>query len=168
MMKQQDLIRRLCLGAAIAALYAVLTLSLPVLSYGPIQFRFAEALTVLAWFCPEAVAGLTIGCLISNLLGSPYVLDWVFGTLATFFAALWTLQMPKRWMACIPPVVCNMVIVGAEIAWFQTGFGPGFPVAWLWNGLTVGAGEALACCVLGTLLLRILPKVPILAGIAHK
>lgn len=126
------------------------------------QLRLAEALTVLAWFCPEAIPGLTLGCFLSNLLGSPYVLDWVFGTLATLLAALWTSRMPKRWMAPIPPVVCNMVIVGAEIAWFETGFGPGFAAAWLWNGVTVGMGEALACCVLGTLLLRVLPKIPLL------
>lgn len=124
--KHQRIVRSLCLSAAIAAVYAVLTLSLPVLSYGPVQLRLAEALTVLAWFCPEAIPGLTLGCFLSNLLGSPYVLDWVFGTLATLLAALWTSRMPKRWMAPIPPVVCNMVIVGAEIAWFETGFGPGF------------------------------------------
>ena len=158
--KRQRLVRSLCLSAAIAAVYAVLTLTLPVPAYGPVQLRMAEALTVLAWFCPEAIAGLTLGCFLSNLLGSPYVLDWIFGTLATFLAALWTARAPKRWMAPIPPVVCNMVIVGAEIAWFEVGFGPGFPAAWLWNGVTVGIGEALACCVLGTLLLRVLPKTP--------
>ena len=117
--KRQRLVRSLCLSAAIAAVYAVLTLTLPVPAYGPVQLRMAEALTVLAWFCPEAIAGLTLGCFLSNLLGSPYVLDWIFGTLATFLAALWTARAPKRWMAPIPPVVCNMVIVGAEIAWFE-------------------------------------------------
>lgn len=88
--KRQRLVRSLCLSAAIAAVYAVLTLTLPVPAYGPVQLRMAEALTVLAWFCPEAIAGLTLGCFLSNLLGSPYVLDWIFGTLATFLAALWT------------------------------------------------------------------------------
>ena len=107
--KRQRLVRSLCLSAAIAAVYAVLTLTLPVPAYGPVQLRMAEALTVLAWFCPEAIAGLTLGCFLSNLLGSPYVLDWIFGTLATFLAALWTARAPKRWMAPIPPVVCNMV-----------------------------------------------------------
>ena len=81
-------VRSLCLMAAIAAIYAALTLSLPVLSYGPVQLRLAEALTVLAFLCPEAIVGLTLGCFLSNLLGSPYVLDWVFGTLATLIAAL--------------------------------------------------------------------------------
>ena len=159
--KPQRPVRSLCLMAAIAAVYAVLTLSLPVLSYGPVQLRLAEALTVLAFLCPEAIVGLTLGCFLSNLLGSPYVLDWVFGTLATLIAALWTSRMPKQWMAPIPPVVCNMVIVGAEIAWFETGFGPGFPAAWAWNGFTVGIGEAVACFLLGTLLLKVLPRTPV-------
>ena len=70
-MKQRNQMARLCLGAVIAALYTVLTLALPVLSFGPIQFRLAEGMTVLAWLCPEAIPGLTLGCFLSNLIGSP-------------------------------------------------------------------------------------------------
>ena len=76
-MKQRNQMARLCLGAVIAALYTVLTLALPVLSFGPIQFRLAEGMTVLAWLCPEAIPGLTLGCFLSNLIGSPYALDWI-------------------------------------------------------------------------------------------
>ena len=100
-MKQRNQMARLCLGAVIAALYTVLTLALPVLSFGPIQFRLAEGMTVLAWLCPEAIPGLTLGCFLSNLIGSPYALDWIMGTLATLIAALWTAHVPKRWMAPI-------------------------------------------------------------------
>ena len=53
-----------------------------------------------------------------------------------------------------------MVIIGAEIAWFETGLGPGFFAAWLWNGLTVGIGELAACYVLGMILLYVLGKHP--------
>ena len=150
--------RRLCTGAVIAALYAVLTLSLPMLSYGPVQLRFAEALTVLPFFFPEATWGLAIGCFISNLLGSPYVLDWVFGTLATLLAAIWTSKLKNVYLAPLPPVICNMVIVGAEIAWFETGFSSGFVSAWAYNGLTVGAGEVIVCYVLGLALVKFLPR----------
>ena len=111
---QQNQRAKLCLGAVIAALYTVLTLALPVLSYGPIQFRLAEGMTVLAWLCPEAIPGLTLGCFLSNLIGSPYALDWIMGTLAAFSAALWTARVSKRWMAPIPPVLCNMVIIGGD------------------------------------------------------
>ena len=70
--------------------------------------------------------------------------------------------MPNRWLASLPPVVCNMVIVGAEIAWFEAGFGPGFGAAYAFNALTVGLGELAACLILGQLLLSALPRVPAL------
>ena len=63
---RNNLTRRLCIGGVIAALYAVLTLALPFLSYGAVQIRFSEALTVLPFFLPEAVPGLAIGCFIAN------------------------------------------------------------------------------------------------------
>ncbi|MCC8356680.1 MAG: QueT transporter family protein [Oscillospiraceae bacterium] len=158
-MRNSSSLRRLCAGGVIAALYAVLTLVLPMLSYGPVQIRFAEALTILPFFLPEAIPGLAIGCFIANLIGSPYVLDWLFGTLATLLAALWTSRMKKSWLAPLPPVLCNTVIIGAEIAWFETGFSSAFPAAWAYNGLTVGIGELLACYILGMILLKLLPKI---------
>ncbi|MCD8342199.1 MAG: QueT transporter family protein [Clostridiales bacterium] len=158
-MNRRNRIQSVCMAAVIAALYAVLTLCLPMLSYGPVQVRFAEALTVLPFFFPEAIPGLAVGCFIANLLGSPYVLDWVFGTLATLLAALWTARLRNRWLAPLPPVLCNMVIVGAEIAWFEVGFTAGFGTAWLWNGCTVALGELICCYVLGPLLLRYLPHI---------
>ena len=158
-MRNNTFAARICNGGIIAAIYAVLTLALPMLSYGPIQIRFAEALTVLPFFFPEAIPGLAIGCLIANLLGSPYVLDWVIGTLATLIAALWTSRLKNKWLAPLPPVLCNMVLVGAEIAWFEAGTTRAFFPAWLYNGITVGIGEVLACYILGMLLLHLLPKI---------
>lgn len=163
-MNRRNPVKSVCLSAVIAALYAVLTLALPMLSYGPVQIRFAEALTVLPFFFPEAIPGLAVGCFLANLIGSPYVLDWVFGTLATLLAAIWTSRVKSPWLAPLPPVVCNIVIVGAEIAWSETGFHPGFGAAWLWNGFTVGVGELVCCYVLGLLLVRLLPQIPALWG----
>ena len=159
-MKQRNQMARLCLGAVIAALYTVLTLALPVLSFGPIQFRLAEGMTVLAWLCPEAIPGLTLGCFLSNLIGSPYALDWIMGTLATLIAALLTARCRKKWLAPLPPVVLNTLLVGAVIAYEETGLTAAFPATWAINGLTVGAGEAIACYGLGMLLLWQLPRIP--------
>lgn len=161
-MNKRSPVGRLCLSAVVAALYAVLTLALPYLAYGPVQFRFSEALTVLPFFFPEAIPGLAVGCFLANLLGSPYVLDWVFGTLATLLAALWTARVKTPYLAPLPPVVCNTVIIGAEIAWTETGFASGFLTAWAYHGLTVGLGEAVCCFVLGLLLVRLLPELPAL------
>jgi len=156
---KNSMTRKICVAAIIAALYAVLTLSLPMLSYGPVQIRFAEALTVLPFLLPEAIPGLAVGCFLANLLGSPYVLDWVVGTFATLLAAVWTSKMKTRRLAPLPPVICNAVIIGAEIAWFEVGFTSAFAGVWAYNALTVGVGEVIACSVLGLLLLKFLPKI---------
>ena len=160
-------VRDLVLAAAIAAVYAVLTLTLPVPAYMGVQLRVAEALTVLPFLFPAAIPGLTIGCFIANLLGSPMVVDWIFGTAATLIAAIWTSKLKNRWMAPLPPVVCNAAIVGAEIAWFfpeGMAFWPAYGI----NALLVGLGELIACCVLGTLLLKALENVSFLKPVMRR
>ena len=152
-------IRDLTLAALIAAVYAALTMLLP--AYGEIQLRVSEAMTVLPFLFPAAIPGLAVGCFIVNLF-SPYPLDILFGTLATLLACLMTRHMPNRWLAPLPPVLCNALIVGAEIAWYATGFGPGFWTAYAFNIVTVGLAELIACFVLGELLLTVLPRVSVL------
>ena len=154
-------IRDLTLAALIAALYVVLTMGLPLPPYLGIQLRVAEAMTVLPFLFPAATPGLFVGCFIVNLF-SPFPLDVVCGSFATLLACVLTQHMPNRWLAPLPPVLCNMVIVGAEIAWYEVGFGPGFWGVYAWNGFTVGVGELIACFLLGELLLSALPKVPVL------
>ena len=162
MSKSRFTVRQLTTAAVIAAGYTVLTTTLPIPQYGGIPLRVAEAMTVLPFFFPEAIAGLTVGCFLSNVLMSPIPLDWIFGTAATLLAALWTRRMPNLALAPLPPVICNAVIVGAEIAWFSVQDGAAFLPAFGFNALTVGLGEAVACYILGTLLLRFLPKIPAL------
>ena len=150
--------RYLTRAAVIAALYVALTYlaGLMNLAYGPVQFRFSEALTVLPFLFPEAIPGLFVGCVVSNLI-SPYgALDLVVGSAATLLAALWTAKCRSRLLAPLPPVVCNMLLVGAMIAWYEAGFGAGFTVAFTYNALTVGLGEAIVCYALGLPLLRVL------------
>ena len=149
--------RDLTLAAVLAAVYAALTVLLPVPQFGPVQCRLAEALTVLPFFFPAATPGLVVGCFIANLF-SPYPLDILCGTLATLLACLLTRRMPNRWLAPLPPVLCNALIVGAEIAWFETGFTAAFPAAYAFNALTVGAGELAACYILGSVLINALPQ----------
>ena len=150
MSKSRFSTRRLATAGIIAGIYAALTLFLPIPQYGGVQLRVAEAMTVLPFLFPEAIPGLAVGCFLANLLGSPFVLDWIFGTLATLLAAIWTSKVKNRWLAPLPPVVCNAVIVGAEIAYFATLDGAAFWPAYALNAFTVGLGEAIACYVLGT------------------
>ena len=150
--------RFLTRAAVIAAIYVVLTYLAGVLNlaYGPVQFRFSEALTVLPFLFPEAVPGLFVGCVASNLI-SPYgLIDLIVGSLATLLAAVWTAKCRSRFIAPLPPVICNAVLVGGMIAWYEAGFGPGFLPAFAYNALTVGVGEAAVCCALGLPLLAAL------------
>ncbi|MBQ9458337.1 MAG: QueT transporter family protein [Oscillospiraceae bacterium] len=150
--------RYLTRAGVIAALYVAMTYfaGLMNLAYGPVQFRFSEALTVLPFLFPEAIPGLFVGCVVSNII-SPYgVLDLVVGSLATLIAAIWTAKCGKRWFAPMPPVIANALLVGAMIAWYETGFGAGFPAVFAYNALTVGAGELVVCYALGLPLLRVL------------
>ena len=155
--------RDLTLAAVVAAMYTVLGYFGDIfgLTFGAIQIRFAEALTVLPFLFPAAAPGLVIGCLLTNLL-SPYgVADVVFGTLATAIAAVLTMKMPKWYLAALPPIVINMLILPPMWAWAETGgISSAFWIACGYNAITFAVGEALACYVLGTLLLKALPKIP--------
>lgn len=150
----------LTLAAMVAAVYTVLTVGLPIPQYGEVQFRIAECMTLLPFLFSWATPGLIVGCFLANLLGSPFVLDWVFGTLATAIACFLTRRAPNRWLAVLPPVVCNALIVGAEIAWSATeGFGDAFWAAFGPIALSVGLGELAVCCLLGLPLLALLPRI---------
>ena len=162
MLKSRFTPRQIATAGIIAAIYAVLSLFSSVfgIAYGPIQCRFSEALTVLPFFLPEAIPGLFVGCLVTNLMSTVGPLDLIFGSLATLLAALWTRRMPSKWLAPLPPVVCNAVIVGAMIAWYEVGFTEAFWGMFAFNALTVGIGEAIACYVLGLLLLQVVSRTP--------
>ncbi len=150
-------VRDLTFAALVAALYAALTLALP--AYTPIQVRVSEALTVLPFLYPAATPGLVIGCLVANII-SPYGLpDMICGSLATLLACLWTQNLKSRALAPLPPVLCNAAIVGAVLAWSETGFTAAFWPAFAANALTVGLGELIACYLLGSVLLAVLPQI---------
>ena len=84
------MVRRIALAAVTAALYAGLTMALAPISFGVVQFRVAEALTLLPFIMPEAVPGLFVGCLLANFLGGFGIIDVVFGSAATLAAACLT------------------------------------------------------------------------------
>ena len=162
-MKKLD-VRQLTLSAMVAAIYFVLSYfgNIFGLTYGPVQCRFAEALCVLPFLFPSTIPGLFVGCLLTNLMSTVGPLDIVLGSLATLIGAVLTAKMPNRYLAPLPPVICNGVIVGAMIAWYEVGFGPAFWGAFAFNGLSVAVGELLACYILGSILLYALPRVPYL------
>ena len=107
-------------AALIAAIYVVLTYFISAfnLASGAIQVRISEALTILPVFTPAAIPGLFIGCLLSNLLTGCMPLDVVFGSLATLIGACGTYALRKhKWLAPLPPIVANTVIVPFVLAY---------------------------------------------------
>lgn len=154
-------VRRLVRCAVIAAVYVVVCLVLAPFSYGAVQVRVAEALCLLPVFGAEYIVGVTLGCFLANLLGST-VVDVVFGTLATLLACIVTYKLRDIRVkglaipASLPPVVFNMIIVGAfEITFF---FSDGAPTAMLavFNAVTVGIGELISCTILGVALVKLI------------
>lgn len=154
-MSRKENINFLITGALIAAIYAALTYlsNFFGLAYGPIQLRVSEVLTILPVFTPAAIPGLTVGCFIANI-GSFNAADMVFGTFATFIAAVLTYYLRNIKLKNIPclsmlsPVIINAFIIGFEIAVF---FLPEGYSLWgfLISAVEVGIGELIICFGLG-------------------
>ena len=149
---------KLVTGGLIAALYVVLTILAAQfnLASGAIQVRFSEALTIMPVFTVAAVPGLTIGCVLANLLTGCAAWDVVFGSLATLIGAVGTrLLKDKPLLAWIPPVLSNMAIIPIILIKVYA-----VPDAWWFLVLTIGAGEIISCGLLGLLLWRSLKNIP--------
>ena len=118
MIKNNFKAKSLARAGIIASIYIVLTLIFYPISFGGMQVRVSEGLTLLPLIFPEAVLGLTIGCLIANLFGNG-VLDIVFGTLATFISAVLTMYVGKRikntalkiFVSGLFPVIINAIVI---------------------------------------------------------
>lgn len=171
--KASDHIRFLTVTGVIAGLYTALTLVLAPLSFGIVQCRISEALTILAAYHPAAVAGLTVGCALSNLVGlsmganTAGVLDILLGTLATGVAAWLSYRLRNvRWgglpvLSTLPPVVLNALIIGTELTLV---LGPVNLPTWLmWMG-SVGLGQVIACVGGGILIAHTLQR----SGLDHR
>ena len=148
-------------GAIIAALYVVLTMMANAMGLAnhAIQVRFSEALCILPYFTMAAIPGLTIGCLISNLLTGALVWDVLFGSLATLLGAIGTYLLRKnKVLMMFPPVIANAVIVPFVLRY-------GYGITWMFHevewsipyfAFTVGIGEIISVCGLGGILLNAL------------
>ena len=148
-------------GAIIAALYVVLTMVANAMGLAnfAIQVRFSEALCILPFFTVAAIPGLTVGCLISNILTGAMVWDVLFGSLATLLGAVGTYLLRKhKVLMLFPPVIANAVIVPFVLRY-------GYGITWMlgdveWSipyfAITVGIGEIISVCGLGSMLLNAL------------
>ena len=146
--KMKNKTKFIALSAMLAAAYVVLTLisSLFGLSSGAIQVRISEMLCVLAAFTPAAVPGITIGCLLANIICGGTIYDIIFGTLATLIGLIFTRVIKNHvYLSSIPTIVSNMIIIPAVLVLSGVGGWDLFP----YFVLTVGAGEIISCGILG-------------------
>ena len=151
-------VQKITFGGVIAALYVVLTLVANAfgLASGAIQVRISEALTILPVFTAAAIPGLTVGCVLANLITGCLPWDIVFGSLATLIGAAGTRLLRKKpLLAWIPPVISNMAIIPVVLQRVY-----GVPDTWWYLVLTVGAGEVISCGVLGLLLYHSAKRIP--------
>ncbi|MBQ8804338.1 MAG: QueT transporter family protein [Tyzzerella sp.] len=142
-------------AAMIAAIYVVLTVLFRPFSFGEIQVRIAEALTILPYFTPAAIPGLYIGCLIGNIIGGAILPDIIFGSFATLIGAVFTylLRKQNKYLAPLPPIIANIIIVPFVLHY---AYGIALPIPFLM--FTVGAGEIISCGILGMIVLSALRK----------
>lgn len=133
-------------AAMIAAIYVVLTFLFAPFSFGQVQVRIAESLTILPLFTPAAIPGLFIGCLIGNILGGGILPDIIFGSLATLIGAFFTylLRKQNKYLGPVPPIIANTIIVPFVLYY---GYGINLPIPFLM--FTIGIGEVISCGVLG-------------------
>lgn len=154
-------IRYLTKASLIAAIYIVLVLlqvlPLPLasLTFGPIQLRLAEGLTLLPLVEAAAVPGLFVGCLLANLLLAPYsgfgLVDILGGSLVTLLAAYLTSKMKSKVTGMIPPVVLNGLIVSIWVSYFTK-------IPYVYTVLGIGGGELASVVLFGSLILYVYEK----------
>lgn len=142
-------------SAMIAAIYVVLTVLFAPISFGQIQFRIAESLTILPAFTPAAIPGLFIGCLIGNILGGAILPDIIVGSVATLLGAIFTFLLRKhnKWLAPLPPILANTLLIPFVLYY---GYQILLPIPF--HMLTVGIGEVLSCGILGMIVYTALDR----------
>ena len=147
--------QRIATIGVVAAIYVVITIAGADLSYGPIQFRVAEALMLLCFFNKDYILSLTIGCLIANIFSTVGLVDTVVGTSATLIAGIMMYVFHKegstiRMIICsLFPVVANGLLVGAELYYVLK-----LPF-WL-SAAEVAFGEFVCVTILGVVIFRLL------------
>ena len=148
-------IKSIATTAIVAALYATVTMSLSFISYGPVQFRLAEIMTLLPLLNKKYILGLTLGCFLSNVLGTLGIVDIIFGTIATLisvylFYLTGKLMKDKKGrfiIASLWPTIVNAIIIGAELKIFF-----GFPL--ILSMIQVGFGQFVVITIIGVPLFK--------------
>lgn len=143
--------KKIARGAAITALYVVITYFLVPISFGPIQFRVAEALTLLPMIFPEAVPALFLGVLIANVLGGLGLVDIIGGSLVTLIAAYFTYRNRNNIFAYLSPIIFNAFLISIYLHIL-------FELPYWLNVIQIALSEAAVVLILGVPLIKYLKK----------
>ena len=139
-------------SAVVAALYAVLTIMLPMASYGPIQLRFSEIMVLLVFYNKRFIPGLVLGCAIANLFSPMAAFDVTLGTLSSLIAFELIKRTKNLFISSLWPVL--MVIVPALGTYFILDNSISF---WIMAGQFM-ASEFVMVSIIGVLVFKILEK----------
>ena len=137
--------------ALIAAIYTTINIVFAPFSYGPVQIRVAEALSILPFIDPAAIGGLFLGCVLANLWGGLGIVDVIGGSLCTLIAALITYNMKKPILAPLPPVIINSLGISLYLHML-------FELPYWLTVSYIFLGQFISCYVLGYPLLLVLLK----------
>ncbi len=150
-MNQNNKIDFIVKTAVVAALYAVITYVFAFMSYGPVQFRVSELLTLLAFKDRKFIPGLVLGCLLANLLSTVGWIDIFLGTLATFIAVYLISKSKSLFVATLWPSIINGVIIGGMLYFVAD-------LPFIASSLWVALGEFVVVTMVGYPLYKILSK----------
>jgi uncharacterized membrane protein len=137
----------------VAAIYSVLTIFIAPLSYGPIQFRFSEVLTLLAFIDPLYIPGLVLGCIISNFFSPLGIVDVIVGSFATYISVYLISKSKSLFVASLWPTVCNAIIIGLELYFLVN-------VPLFLTTIQIGVGEFVVVSLIGYPLFKNILKNP--------
>jgi len=153
MEKKQTGLRFIAHAGLTAAAYVVITTVFMPVSFGAVQFRFAEALNLLAFISPVYAVGVTLGCFLSNMLFSEFgIADIIIGTVCTGLATFCITKTKSLFIASLWPSVFTLP-VSLMITYFIAGNAPFLP-AFLTTAATVMIGEFAVVTALGYPLFR--------------
>jgi len=156
-------------SAVVMALYVAITLLFKPISYQVIQVRISEMLTILPFFFPETIIGLTLGCSLSNIFSGYGLYDIIGGSICTLIAAILTYYCSKIkskqavYLALLPPILVNAFGVSLYLTYLQYniphhGIRISFWVLYLMNASYILIGQSIAVGIGGTMLIQIIRK----------
>jgi len=156
-------------SAVVMALYIAITLLFKPISYNVIQVRISEMLTILPFFFPETIIGLTLGCSLSNIFSGYGLYDIFGGSVCTLIAAILTYYCSKIkskqavYLAMLPPILVNAFGVSLYLTYLQckvpnNDIRISFWVLYCVNAFYILIGQTIAVGIGGTMLVQIIRK----------